>query len=57
VLQKVVEDKKLPEQGFAYAVTPKISAMNLKSSPTAPFSTFSICPFLIRAIWYAYALA
>ena len=46
VLQKVVEDRKLPKRGISYATTPKISAMNFTHSLTAPFSTFSTCPFL-----------
>ncbi|MBV8883865.1 MAG: family 16 glycosylhydrolase [Chroococcidiopsidaceae cyanobacterium CP_BM_RX_35] len=40
VLQKVVEDEKLLEEGTNYAATPKISAMNLIRSLTALFSTF-----------------
>lgn len=45
VLQKVVEDEKLLEEGTNYAATPKISAMNLIRSLTAPFPTFLTCPF------------
>jgi hypothetical protein len=40
VLQKFVEDRKVPEKGISYATTPKISAMNFTRSLTAPFSTF-----------------
>jgi hypothetical protein len=42
VLQKLIEDRKLPVKGISYTATPKISAMNLTRSVTAPFSTFSI---------------
>lgn len=46
VLQKVVEDRKLLEEGIDYAATPKISAMNFTCFLTAPFSTFFTCLFL-----------
>jgi hypothetical protein len=39
VLQKFVENRKLPEKGISYATTPKISAMKFTRSLTAPFST------------------
>ena len=39
VLQKVVEDRKILEEGIGYAATPKISAMNFTCSLMAPFST------------------
>jgi len=39
VLQKRVSDRKLLEEGIAYAATPHISAMNFTRSLTAPFST------------------
>jgi len=39
VLQRFVEDRKLPEKGISYATTPKISAMNFTRSLTAPLST------------------
>ncbi len=46
VLQKFVEDRKIPGKGIGYAATPKISAMKRTRSLTAPFSTFLTCPFL-----------
>lgn len=50
VLQKVVGDRKRFGKGISYAATPKILAMNFTRSLTAPFSTFSICPFFIMCI-------
>ncbi len=47
VLQKLIENRKLLGEGIDHAATPKISAMNFTRSLTAPFSTFSICPFFI----------
>ena len=39
VLQKLVEDRKLLGKEVSYAAAPKISAMNLTRSVTAPFTT------------------
>jgi hypothetical protein len=39
VLQKLVEDRKLLGKEVSYAATPKISAMNLTRSVTAPFTS------------------
>jgi len=46
VLQKVFGSRKILRKRVSYAATPKISAMNLTRSLTAPFSTFLTCPFL-----------
>ncbi len=45
VLQKLVEDRKFPGKGIDQEATPKISAMNLTRSRTAPLLTFLTCPF------------
>ena len=50
VLQKLIEDRKLLEKRVSYASTPKISAMKLTRSVTAPLATPLICPFVIMFI-------